>query len=48
MEGWEKPNTEKYTEIKNDWNYDSQCIVTSFMVWNLENFRFLSFVSQSV
>jgi hypothetical protein len=41
MEGQEEPNTGKYREIKNDWNYDSQCIVTSLVVWKFENFRFL-------
>jgi hypothetical protein len=32
MEGRDKPNTDKYKEITNDWNYDASCILTSFLV----------------
>jgi hypothetical protein len=48
MEGREKPHTDKYKEITNDWNYDASCMFTSLLVWNLENFIHLIFVAQSV
>jgi hypothetical protein len=48
MEGREKPHTGKYTEITNDWNYDASCTLTSLPVWDLENFKLLIFVAQSV
>jgi hypothetical protein len=35
MEGIEKPHTDKYKEIMNDWNYDASCTLTSFPVWDL-------------
>jgi hypothetical protein len=48
MEGIEKPHTDKYKEITNDWNYDAGCTLTSLPVWDLENFKRLIFVVQSV
>jgi predicted ATPase len=48
MEGIEKPHTDKYKEITNDWNYDASCTVTWLPVWDLENFKRLIFVVQSV
>jgi hypothetical protein len=47
MEGIEKPHTDKYKEITNDWNYDASCTLTSLLVWDLENFKRLIFVVQS-
>jgi hypothetical protein len=38
MEGIEKPHTDKYKEITNDWNYDASCTLTSLPVWDLANF----------
>jgi hypothetical protein len=48
MEGIDKPHTGKYKEITNDWNYNASCTHTSLLVWNLENFKRLIFVVQSV
>jgi hypothetical protein len=48
MEGTEKPETDKYKEITNDWNYDASCTFTSLQVWDLENFMHLIFVAYSV
>jgi hypothetical protein len=48
MEGINKPHTGKYKEIMNDWNYDVSCTLTSLPVWELENFKRLIFVVQSV
>jgi hypothetical protein len=48
MEGREKPHTDKYKEIMNDWNYDVSCTLTSLLVWDLDNFKHLIFVAQSV
>jgi hypothetical protein len=48
MEGIDKPHTGKYKEIKNDLNYDASCTLTSLPVWDLENFKRLIFVVQSV
>jgi hypothetical protein len=48
MEGIEKPHTDKYKEITNNWNYDASCTVTSLPVWDSENFKRLIFVAQSV
>jgi hypothetical protein len=48
MEGIEKPLTEKYKGITNNWNYDASCTLTSLPVWDLENFKPLIFVVQSV
>jgi hypothetical protein len=48
MGGTEKPHTDKYKEITNNWNYDASCTVTSLPVWDLENFKCLIFVVQSV
>jgi hypothetical protein len=48
MEGIGKPHTSKYNEITNNWNYDASCTLTSLPVWDLENFRCLVFVVQSV
>jgi hypothetical protein len=48
MEGIEKPHMDKHREITNDWNYDASCTLTSLLVWDLENFKRLVFVLQSV
>jgi hypothetical protein len=48
MEGIEKPHVDKYKEITKDWNYDTSCTVTSLPVWDLENFKRLIFVVQTV
>jgi hypothetical protein len=48
MEGIEEPHTDKYKEITNDWNYDASCMLTSLPVWDLERFKRLVFVVQSV
>jgi hypothetical protein len=48
MEGIEKPHTDKYKEITNNSNYDASCTLTSLPVWDLENFKRLIFVVQSV
>jgi hypothetical protein len=48
MEGIEKPHTDKYKEITNDWNYDATCMLTSLPVWDLEDFKHLVFVVQSI
>jgi hypothetical protein len=39
---------DKYKEITNDWDYDASCMLTSLPVWDLENFKRLIFVAQSV
>jgi hypothetical protein len=46
MEGIDKPQTDKYKEITNDLNYDASCMLT--YSWDLENFKHLIFVVQSV
>jgi hypothetical protein len=38
----------KYKAITNDWNYDTSCMLTSLPVWDLEIFKRLVFVVQSV
>jgi hypothetical protein len=48
MEGIEKPHTDKYKEITNNWNYDASCTLTSLPVWELENFKRLICIVQSV
>jgi hypothetical protein len=48
MEGIEKPRMDKYKEITNDWNYEASCMLTSLLVWDLENFKCLIFVAQIV
>jgi hypothetical protein len=48
MEGREKPHTDKYKEIMNDWNYDASCVLTSLLVKDLENFKCMIFVAQNV
>jgi hypothetical protein len=48
MEGRENPHMVKYKAITNDWNYDASCTLTSLLVWDLENFKCLVFVVQSV
>jgi hypothetical protein len=48
MERREKPHMVKYKAITNDWNYDASCTLTSLTVWDLENFKRLVFVVQSV
>jgi hypothetical protein len=47
-EGSEKPHMVKYKAITNEWNYDASCTLTSLPVWDLENFKCLVFVVQSV
>jgi hypothetical protein len=44
----EKQRTDKYKEITNDWNYDVSYTLTSLPVSDLENFKRLFFVAQSV
>jgi hypothetical protein len=48
MEGKDKPHIGKYKEITNDLNYDANCALTSLPVWDLEYFKRLIFVVQSV
>lgn len=48
MEGTEKPYTEKYKEIMNNWNYNANYMLTSLPVLNLENSQCLIFVAQCV
>jgi hypothetical protein len=48
MDGIQKPHTDKYKEIANNWNDDASCALTSLPVWDLENFKRLIFVVQSV
>jgi hypothetical protein len=48
MEGIDKPHTGKYKEITNDLNYDAGCSLTTHPVWDLDNFKRLIFVVQSV
>jgi hypothetical protein len=48
MEGREKPHTDKYKEIMNNWNYDASCMLTSLPVWDLKNLKHLIFVAPSV
>jgi hypothetical protein len=48
IEGVEKPHVDKYKEIMNDWNYDASCRLISLPVWDLEHFKCLVFVAQSV
>jgi hypothetical protein len=48
MEGREKLHMDKYREITNDWNYDTSCRLTSLLILDLENFKHLIFVAQSV
>jgi hypothetical protein len=48
MESRENPHMVKYKAITNDWNYDASCTLTSLTVWDLENFKRLVFVVQSV
>jgi hypothetical protein len=48
MEGIDKLHTGKYKEITNDSNYDASCTLKSLPVWDLENFKRLIFVVQTV
>jgi hypothetical protein len=48
MEDTEKPHTDKYKEIMNDWNYYTSCALTSLLVWDSENFKRSIFVAQNV
>jgi hypothetical protein len=48
MEVREKLRTNKYKEITNGWNYDASCALTSLPVSDVENFKRLIFVAQSV
>jgi hypothetical protein len=34
MEGTEKAHMDKYKEIRNEWNYDASCTLTSLPVWD--------------
>jgi hypothetical protein len=45
MEGRQKPSTDKYNKIMNNWKYDASSVLTSHSVSDLENFRFLIFVA---
>jgi hypothetical protein len=47
MEGTEKPHMDKYKENTNDRN-NSSAMLISPPVWDLENFKCLIFVAQSV
>jgi hypothetical protein len=38
MEGREKPHTDKYKVIANDWNYDARCMCTSLPLWEALGF----------
>jgi hypothetical protein len=48
VEGREKPHTDKYMEITNDWNYDTSCTLASLPVSDIENIKRLIFVAESV
>jgi hypothetical protein len=48
MEGREKPHTDKYKDTANNWNHDASCKLTSLIVSDLENFKRLIFVAQSM
>jgi hypothetical protein len=43
MEGREKPHTDKYKEITNDWDCDAVCTLTLLtllaLLWDFENFK---------
>jgi hypothetical protein len=43
-----REHTDKYKEVTNDWNYDASFMLTTLPVWDLENFKRLAFVVQSV
>jgi hypothetical protein len=40
----ENPHMDRYKEIINDLNYDVSCMLTSLVVWDLENFKCFVFV----
>jgi hypothetical protein len=48
MVGKGQPHANKYKEIKNDWNHDASCTLTSHLIQDLENVKPLIFVVQSV
>lgn len=48
MEDRKKSLTDKYKEITNEWNYDANGTLTSFLVWGLENFKRLVFVAELI
>jgi hypothetical protein len=48
MKGREKLNMDEYKEIKNGWNYDASCALTSLPVSELAHFKRLIFVAHSV
>jgi hypothetical protein len=48
MKGIDKPHTGKYKEITNDSKYDASCTLTSLPNWELDSFKRLIFVVQSV
>jgi hypothetical protein len=48
MEGIQKSYMDKYKEIMSDCNYEASRTLTSVLVWDLENFKHLILVAQSV
>jgi hypothetical protein len=48
MKGREKPHTDKYKKIRNGWNYDTSCTLTSLPVSGLEDLKRLVFITPSV
>jgi hypothetical protein len=48
MDGREKSQIVKYKAITNDWDYEASCTFTSLPFWDLEHFKRLDFVVQSV
>jgi hypothetical protein len=43
MEGTQKPHTDNYEDITNDWNYDASYVLTSLVISDFENFKHLIF-----
>jgi hypothetical protein len=48
MEGTEKLHMHEKEEIRNDWNYDATCTLTSLLVLDSENFQHLIFFAHRV
>jgi hypothetical protein len=48
VEGREKSHMDKHKEIMNDKNYDANCLLTSLLVSDLENFKHVISFAQSV
>jgi hypothetical protein len=48
MEGTEKPHTDEYKEITNDWQNEASCTLTTPPVSDFEHFKRLIFVAQCV